>query len=128
VWDKSKLRTDQGTALLALVMVVTLVGGFVGLSIAGLDTAEYTLFLAGPAVSAAVGTVLAGKVKTVQATVAKVEAQTNGIASAAAKAVEAHLVLQDQAAAQVATDASEHRERLAESPAGPPYVVPSDGP
>jgi hypothetical protein len=127
-WHKDNSATERGTAVLALVLVVTLLAGFVGMSVADLDTTAYVAFCAGPAVSASVGMVLSRKVAAVAGDIVEVKHQTNGIASAAAAAVEAHLVLQDRAAVEVARDAAEHRERLNESPVGPPYVVPSDGP
>lgn len=102
VWGNDNRAPDRGTALLIVVLAVTLIAGFVGLSLAGVDTSAYVLFCAGPIVSTAVGAVLSRKVAAVAGDVEQVKHQTNGIATAQNEALQAHLTEQDLTAAEVA--------------------------
>lgn len=113
---------ERGTLLLIVSLTVALLGGFVALSLAGVDTTAYVLFCAGPIVSTAVGAVLSHKVNKVAGVVEQVKHQTNGIAAATAAAVQAHLTDQDITAAQVATAAAELAQRPAQDPVQPPGV------
>jgi uncharacterized membrane protein len=114
------LSLDRSSVTLVGVLLVTLIGGFVALSVSGVETSTYVLFCAGPLMTTVVGAVLSRKVAVVEETVAKVEKQTNGMASATAAAVQAHLITQDERAAEVATDASKHLQRLTDGLPGPP--------
>lgn len=116
--DKDNSAVNRTAAGLVVVLTITLIGGFVGLSIAGIDTAAYVLFCAGPAVSTAVGIVLSHKVGTVEETVKQVEKQTNGIATAQRDALDAHLREQDVTAAEVATAAADLAQQAAQSRPG----------
>lgn len=128
VWENDNSALRRASAGLAVVLVVTLLGGFVGLSLAGIDTTGYVLFCAGPAVSTMVGIVLSHKVAAVAGVVEQVKHQTNGIATAQNAAVQAHLSEQDATAAQVATAAAEQAQNVASGPAGPPESGRPAGP
>jgi hypothetical protein len=116
------------SVLTITITTVTLVGGFVWLALAGVDTTGYVLFCAGPAASAAVGLVLSHKVGNVGDVVKQVERQTNGMAIARVVSLDDHLTAQDFTAAQVATAALDRAQPPSEPLVGPPRVVPSDGP
>jgi hypothetical protein len=117
LWGNDNSALDRTAAVLIVVLTVTLVFGFVGLSLAGIDTTSYVLFCAGPIVSTAVGAILSRKVNAVAATVAVVEKQTNGIATAHRAQLDAHLTAQDVAAVEVATAAEKRAERQPQGPA-----------
>jgi hypothetical protein len=118
VLDNNNGALNRTTAMLVIGLALTLIGGFVGLAIAGVDTTAYVLFCAGPAVSATVGVVLSHKVGTVAETVKQVERQTNGIAIARVSSLDDHLTAQDVAAAQVATAAAELAQNTAQGRPG----------
>lgn len=79
----------------ALVMlgalVLVLVGGFLVLVLAGRDTSTYTLFVAGPLVTSAVGAILSGRVARVEQIAAVVRKQTDGQLTAQLATIHAHL-------------------------------------
>lgn len=102
---------DRTSVILVAVMCGILVVGFVTLTIAGVDTTAYVIFCAGPLMTTLVGAVLSHKVAGVAATVKVVEAQTNGIATAARESLETHLDAQDRTAAIVAQDAEKRAQR-----------------
>jgi hypothetical protein len=126
-WLNGNSANDRGTAVLALVLVVTLIAGFVGLAIADVDTTAYVAFCAGPVVSTAVGIILARKVGAVADVVDKVEAQTNGIATAQRDSLDAHLTAQDQLAGEAVRAAQIHAQRVSEGAVNAPHAAPADG-
>lgn len=102
-------RVDAASMVLVALLAVTLIIGFVTLTVAGIDTTTFVVFAAGPLMTTIVGAVLSHKVTAVASTVAavsgtvdKVQEQTNGLASATLIKLDSHLTAQDITAADVA--------------------------
>lgn len=70
---------DKTTAGALIAVLALLVSGFVALSLRGVATTEYLLFLGGPVVSALVGLVLTKRTAALQATTDVVAHQTNSL-------------------------------------------------
>jgi len=106
------VQTDRTTAILIGSLSVLLVSGFVALSVIGVDTTAYVVFLSGPLMTSVVGAVLSHKVTSVQATVKAVGNQTNGIATAQRESLDVHLTAQDKTARESAQAAAALGRRL----------------
>lgn len=84
-------QLSTGTLVVGGVLGLAIVGGYVALVLAGRDASAYALFVAGPAVTTVVGTILGKHVRAVEEVARTVEAQTVGIVPAAFDVVHAHL-------------------------------------
>jgi hypothetical protein len=120
------MPTDRTTAVLISALSIVLVTGFVALSVIGVDTTAYVVFLSGPLMTSVVGAVLSHKVMGIQTTMRAVEHQTNGIATAQRASLEAHLDAQDATAKESAREATELGRRLTQRPPGSPQSAQPD--
>lgn len=70
---------DRTTGVVIAAVAAILVGGFVAVSLSHNATADYAIFLGGPAVSGLIGALILRKTTAVQADVATVKEATNGV-------------------------------------------------